>query len=279
MRDGYTVVPGALSQGLLESLRGMSSQRLDQEATEHFKIFKFHGSMLQLDPYEDKTTRRLVTNPKTLAALASLGFPEPKWLSAYLISKPPGGPSLWWHQDWWAWDEDCSFSKVPPQVFVMYYLRDVDERNGALRVIPGSHRHPHPLHRELPPAHSQEMDEAAENGIAQERQPDEVTVRAKAGDAVIGDVRLLHATHPNLGVDRRTCLTLWYLPAFGEMPDAIKSYIVEHPAQPPRGWWSEPSREIPQRLRSLLPTYDGAAAPATYNRVPPPRWPYVRSTT
>jgi hypothetical protein len=279
LRDGYAVVPGALPQALLESLREMSNQRLDQEAAEHFEIFKFHGSMLQLDPFEDETTRHLVTNPRTLTALDDFGFPEPKWLSAYLISKPSGGPSLWWHQDWWAWDQDCSFSKSPPQVFVMYYLRDVDERNGALRVIPGSHRCPHPLHRRLPSAHSQEMNQAAESGVAQEHQPDEITVQAKAGDAVIGDVRLLHATHPNLGVNRRTCLTLWYLPTYGQLPDAIKSYVVEHPAQPPRGWWSESSREIPQCLRSLLPTYDGAALPATYNREPPSHWPDVRSTT
>jgi hypothetical protein len=278
-QDGFSVIPEAISAELLSELRGLCDKRLAEQGQAHFDAFKFHGSMLELDPYLDETTRRLITNQRTIEGLHRIGFRDPKWLSGYQISKPPGGPPLWWHQDWWAWDESCSFDEVPPQIFVMYYLRDVDENNGALRVIPGSHRRPHRLHSVLPPAHSAEMNEAAEEGTAHERQPDEITIRARAGDAVVGDVRLLHATHRNSDSSRRTCLTLWYLPAFRELPESIQAYVVEHPAQPERGWWRDPDTEVPEVLRDLLPVYDGPAEPAQYNREPPLEWAgQVRST-
>lgn len=68
-------------------------------------------------------------------------------------------------------------------------------------------------------------------------------------------------------------MTLWYLPRYLDLPDQIRSYVVEHPALPPRGWWSDGSFDPPPELRDLLPTYDGDAAPASYDRSPPPDWP------
>jgi hypothetical protein len=271
--DGYAVIPGALGDELLAELREYCDDRLDREESAHFDAFRFHGSMLALDPLADVPVRRLVSNPATLAGLRGLGFDAPKWLSAYLISKPPRSPSLWWHQDWWAWDSDVSWEPWPAQMFVMYYLRDVAADDGALRVIPGSHRHPHRLHKELPPAHSEEINRASEDGPAHAFQPGEVTVSVRAGDAVVGDCRVLHSTHPNRTELRRTCLTLWYLPLYSRLPEEIKSYVVDHPALPPRGWWRADDDLVPLGLRSLLPTYEGSAEPADHRRTPPDRWP------
>jgi ectoine hydroxylase-related dioxygenase (phytanoyl-CoA dioxygenase family) len=270
---GYAVLPGMVSASLLADLRRFTDERLDREDEAHFTRFRHHGSMLMLDPLTDDAIRRLVTLPAALRALADLGYPDPRWLSAYLISKPARSPSLWWHQDWWAWDDEVSFAERSPQLFVMYYLCDVHHGNGALRVIPGSHRRAHPLHRKLPEAHAPEIERASPASIAHERQPDEVTVEVRAGDAVVGDVRLLHCTHPNHSSRRRTCLTLWYLPCFQELTDAIKAYVIAHPALPPAGWWEADDPGLPGDLRSLLPVYEGTGRAARYNRRPPDIWP------
>ena len=202
--------------------------------------------------------------------LLPLALDQPKWLSGYVISKPPRSPALWWHQDWWAWDEPESLSASPPQMFVMYYLRDVGPNDGCLRVIPGSHRRRHRLHDELPEAHSEKLRESGVAERAQSRQPDEVAVPVRAGDAVVGDVRLLHGTYANGSDRRRTCFTLWYLPTYDALSERLKSYVVQHPFLPPAGWWRrEPEVEVPERLARLLPTYDGAAPPADYRRTPP----------
>jgi hypothetical protein len=273
LEDGYTVIHDALACELLDELREYTTRRLEAEGGEHFDTFRYHGSMLPLDPIADEPVQRLVANSGTLDRLHELGFDAPKWLSAYLISKPPHSPSLWWHQDWWAWDSAVSWEQWPAQMFVMYYLRDVGPEDGALRVIPGSHRHRHALHDTLPPAHSEAINEASEEGPTHAVQPGEVTVEVQAGDAVIGDCRILHATHPNRSGLRRTCLTVWYLPLFSRLPEEVKSYVVDHPALPPRGWWGEEQELVPATLRSLLPTYDGSARPTSYERQPPSRWP------
>jgi hypothetical protein len=262
-RDGFEVVPGLLDEPTLERLRAYSEARLDAQESEHFERFRFHGSMLALDPVAEPLITDLVARP--LEHLRGSGFAQPRWLSGYLISKPPLSPALWWHQDWWAWDDDVSFADFPPQLFVMYYLTDVDEHNGALRVIPGSHRRLHPLAHALPEAHSPEIEQAP---VAHRAQPDEVTVAVRAGDAVVGDVRLLHATHPNRSRERRTCLTLWYLPAWERLPASIRAYVVNHPSLPPAGWWREADTRVPPPLRALLPRYDGSARPASYRRRP-----------
>ncbi|MEC8595240.1 MAG: phytanoyl-CoA dioxygenase family protein [SAR324 cluster bacterium] len=56
------------------------------------------------------------------------------------ISKPPKSPALFWHQDWWDWNEPSSFTYQMAQVFVMIYLKDTTPQNGCLRVIPGSNK-------------------------------------------------------------------------------------------------------------------------------------------
>jgi|SRR5918911_82325 hypothetical protein len=271
--DGYAVFRNTLSARMLDDLRRYADARLAAEETEHFDRFRFHGSMLAIDATRNEVARRLILWSHTLEMLGRLGLGDVRWLSGYIISKPRKSPSLWWHQDWWAWDEPVSFSPRAAQIFVMYYLRGVDARNGALRVIPGSHRRQHPLHTQLPEAHSAELTCRGAGEEAHATQPDEVTVAVSAGDAVVGDCRLLHATHANGSDQRRTCLTLWYLPDFEKLPDSVRAYVVQHPSLPPAGWWRDDAPSVPPDLRRMLPTYDGDAAPATYNRQPPVAWP------
>jgi hypothetical protein len=270
--DGFVVLPQLLDSRLVADLQDHSDALLareQREQREHFERFRYHGSMLPLD-WREELTAKLVAWPATIQALGELGFSGPRWLSGYVISKPPGSPALWWHQDWWAWREPESFSPTPPQLFVMYYLRDVEPEDGCLRVIPGSHRKRHRLHDVLPEAHGVDLNDSDAAAAAQTTQPDEVPVPVRAGDAVIGDVRLLHATYANDSARRRTCLTLWYLPTYGALSESLQAYVVDHPFLPPKGWWDRPADEFPSPLRDLLPAYDGDAEPARYERTPPP---------
>lgn len=269
--NGFWIHRGALGGALLRELQAWADTWLEAQPTEHFKRFRHHGSMLPLD-YRDPLPQRLISHASTLRALRELGYQDPRWLSGYLISKPPRSPGLWWHQDWWAWDEPASFASDPPQLFVMYYLTDVDERNGCLRVIPGSHRRAHPLHRELPDAHGMEIGRPERASSAHQVREDEVSVGVRAGDAVVGDVRLLHATHPNASDARRSCITVWYLPTYAQLAPPLQAYVQAHPSQPPADWWKDPD-SVPQCLRRLLPIYEGDAEPALYNRTPPVEWP------
>ena len=264
LEDGYCVFRNVLGVGMLRELTRVTDDLLARQSVEEQERFRYQGSNIRLD-YQDPVLARLFSWSAALEALAVLGFREPKWWSAFLLSKPPHAPPLYWHQDWWAWDEPCSGEAIPPQVFLMYYLTDTRPENGCLRVIPGSHRRRLPLHDTLPPAHTDDTYTALLDSPLFARHPEEVDVAVRAGDLVIGDARLLHAAHANRTGERRTCLTLWYLPDYASLPDAIKAVAARKaPLEPPHWWDGDAGKPV----EPLLPYYTGDARPAAWNRVP-----------
>ncbi|HET6384820.1 MAG TPA: phytanoyl-CoA dioxygenase family protein [Armatimonadota bacterium] len=264
LTDGFCLFPRVLDPAMIEELTGVTDQLLAQQTPEEREQVRYQGSSIFI-AYQHPVFARLFTRPEALNALDTLGFPDPKWASAFLLSKPPHAPPLYWHQDWWAWDDPVSAAVIPPQVFLMYYLTDTTPANGCLRVIPGTHRRRIPLHDQLPAAHEPAAQAAGLDSSLFTRHPDEVDIPAQAGDLVIGDARLLHAAHANQTDTRRTCLTLWYLPDYAELPDSIKAYAGRKKPLAPPDWW-EP--EVGKPVERLIPWYSGSAAPAAWNRAP-----------
>ena len=66
--------------------------------------------------------------------------------------------------------------------------------------------------------------------------PDEIDVPIKAGDLLIGDSRLLHATHANASDQRRTVLTLWYQTDLRSLPEKIQAQMVAKTQKIPADW-------------------------------------------
>lgn len=188
--------------------------------------------------------------------MADLSFRDPTFTDGYIISKPPESPRLFWHYDWFAWNHPSAYAAEPPQVFLMYYLVDTTVVNGCLRVLPGSHRHHHPIHEKIDNPHSQELS-SAENldDPAFSIQPDERDVPVRAGDLVIGDARLLHAAHANESDQWRPVITLWFQPDFSRLAPPIKAQMVKKTQRIPDDW--PPSAR--QKTLALHPSYDGDA--------------------
>ncbi|MDE0555181.1 MAG: phytanoyl-CoA dioxygenase family protein, partial [Candidatus Poribacteria bacterium] len=152
--DGYCVVENVLKEKMLARLRTGTDELLDRQTEDERAAHRSSGSMISV--YMHPLFAELVAYPRALQALEALGFLRPKWSSGYVISKPPQSPPLFWHQDWWGWDDPCSYTALPQQLFLMYYLVDTTPDNGCLRVIGGSHLNRHPLHDILPSAHGEE---------------------------------------------------------------------------------------------------------------------------
>ncbi len=190
-------------QEILSSVRAASNGLLDAQPAAHFAEQKSTGSMVSV--YDDKFFARLVAYRPALAILSDLGFENPTWSSGFIISKPPHSPPLFWHQDWWGWNDSCSYEAPPQQLFLMYYLVDTDRHNGCLRVIAGSHRNRHALHDEVKEAHTDNVRSLTDpEHPAYQSVEGEQDVPVRAGDLVIGDSRLLHAAHGNMSEERRT---------------------------------------------------------------------------
>ena len=253
---GYCRFGGVLSADLLRRLKEVTDRVLGEQDEEGAKRARATGSMISV--MSDPLFADLIAHPGALEALASLGYPQPTFSDGYVISKPPHGPPLFWHYDWFAWEDPSAFERTPQQLFLMYYLVDTTPENGCLRVIPGSHVTHNPLHNLLDAPHSAALSEAKDvNRPEFSSRPDEVDVSVKAGDLLVGDARLLHAAHGNGSEERRTLLTLWYQPDFAALPERIQAQVVKKTQHPPEGW----PQEAVDKVTPLLPRYQGEAEP------------------
>ena len=147
----------------------------------------------------------------------------------------------------------------------MYYLTDTRRENGCLRVIPGSHRRRIPLHDELPAAHTNDTYLANQEGPLFDIYPEEIDVPVRAGDAVIGDARVLHAAHGNNSQFRRSCLTLWYVPDFAALSEPLQAASSRRQSLEPPHWWEG---DAGRAVEPLISWYNGSAEPTRWNRNP-----------
>ena len=263
IEDGFCTVENVLDTDLLTRLRQTTDLLLDAEGEEIRTGQRSTGSMIDVGVHP--LFAELVAHPPARTALEALGFLRPRWMSGYVISKPPHTPALFWHQDWWGWNDPSSYTPLPQQLFLMYYLVDTTPHNGCLRLLRGSHLKRHQMHDTVPDAHTDDLrrmtdpDHPAYQSIAEE-----VNVPVSAGDLVIGDSRLLHSAHANKSDQRRTVITLWYFPYFDLLSDGLRAAIAR-----PREWsgWDDEAKD---RTAEFVPRYEGQAEPVAWNREPGP---------
>ena len=270
IRDGFCVFEQVLDPDTVARLNAMSEWTLAQVDAAHFADNRARGSIIPYWTYPHPAFTELLVHPGALAVFGRLGFDRPKVWSGFVISKPPHSPPLHWHQDGLLWGHPISYTDQPQQFFLMYYLVDTSRDNGCLRLVPGSHRKRHPLHDQDPRAtrdHDVILDVVLDHPAFQHAEG-EIDVPVRAGDVVIGDARLLHSAHGNRSAGRRTVLTIWYWPAYDDLPGAVQAYVVDHIARSPE-WcdWVEHTQSI---TRPLIPVYYGDAEPPASCTAPGP---------
>ena len=228
-KDGFYLFEDILEPELVARLSSLSDAILSQQNKGHFEQQRATGSMVLITwemAYEHAVLAEMIAQPRMLAALAELGFDEPKFGHGRIISKPPHSPPLFWHEDGRFWNDPVSYTPQPIQVFLMYYLTDTTPENGCLRVIPGSHRKRHPLHDQASERHTDDLRTYTDpNCIQFQHAEGEIDVPLKAGDLVVGYATLFHASHRNGSDGRRTCLTMWYYPDFNNLPERTRATV------------------------------------------------------
>ncbi|MEE2754441.1 MAG: phytanoyl-CoA dioxygenase family protein [Candidatus Latescibacterota bacterium] len=272
INEGFCVFEAILGADMVSRFARASNQLLDAQDPEHFELQKSTGSMVCV--WDDPFFSELIGWGPALDSLSALGFDRPTFSTGFVISKPPGSPPLFWHQDWWGWNHPHSYTPEPQQIFFMYYLIDTTPENGCLRLIPGSHLKRHAMHDDFPEAHTDDIRRAKDlSNPVFLNQPDEVNVCVKAGDLVMGDSRLLHSARANTSGQRRTVITLWYHPIFYQLPESMQALLgsSEKGAAKRIEAWPEDAQS---RVRNLISTYKGDAEPLVWNRTPGPQLKY-----
>jgi hypothetical protein len=260
-RDGFVFLKGFLEPRETAAIR---------MAVESLRLSPSHGGCTRpnntLQPLRwDQPIVQMVIGSELRRQILGLavGAGDLRWISGYISTKEPQSPPLWWHQDWWCWDHPVSFRRQAAQVAVLCYLTQADRHNGALRILPCSHRASTPIHAILPEAHGR-----VAGGLEPEHQAmsdidGQLTVRVQAGDAIAIDYRLLHGTHANTSNSRRDCILLSFTPSWCQLPDDIQGHLIDHPAQPTEN-------EMPGNpMQRLLPHFSGVRRSLILNRNAP----------
>src|SRR2546426_1906517 len=144
-RDGFLLFPGLFSKAEIAVLRAETARLASVEADSVIRertggvrsIFRVHE--------DDGATRSaafraLVRTPRVLAPTRqALGTDEVYVYHTKINTKPAIEGTVWmWHQDYGSWQRDgCP---RPDMATFAVMLTDSVEMNGALYVLPGSHR-------------------------------------------------------------------------------------------------------------------------------------------
>jgi len=147
--DGYVLVEDAVTGPLLEELRALTYGMIERSraVTENDAVF-------DLDEGHSKDSPRLtrikqphvhmpaffevLRSPKVRAVLEALLGPAVRLQTSKLNTKAPGGgAAVEWHQDW------AFYPHTNDDVLAIgLMLEDVEEANGPLQVVPGTHEGP-----------------------------------------------------------------------------------------------------------------------------------------
>lgn len=194
------------------------------------------------------------------AKVARLAAPYRKLGSCFLSKSPGDQGEMPIHQDWTVVDESRYASLT-----VWVPLCDVNEHNGAMRVLDGSHRFSGALRAPtLPDAFAE-----AKPLMAPHLKP----VPMKAGEAIIFSQALLHSSPPNRSEASRDVVTFGFVPEgaglfyyFSDQPGRVERYAV------PDTFFADYNTDIGTRpaTGTLVETFDyevPAVTAADYRRM------------
>ncbi|CAL8305588.1 unnamed protein product [Arctogadus glacialis] len=220
-QQGYISGLPVLSPAELSDARQAFSD-LEEEFGKEYTQYSLHNVHLQY-----QWVMALAKNPRLLEAIKSVVGPDVLLLDSRFICKYPTSgagaattdqadgtvpedqlPYVAWHQDMRYWGIDAG-----PVLSVWLALDDSLEDNGALKVIPGTHRSgmlPHELakrHGNMLSVNQEIPEHLVDSGKA-------VLCPLLAGQMYIHDGFLVHASDPNMSQRRRCGLVIRYVPPF-----------------------------------------------------------------
>lgn len=218
-REGYLLLEDAIAPDMLSKLQ----QDFEQWKEESRQYTDAYGTSydgrprFSLEPGHsaDKPALRRIASPveisenylaamrdnRALDALQDLIGPNIKFENAKINSKQPGAATtVKYHQDF-AFEAHSNDDMVT----VLFFIDDVTEDNGPLKVVPGSHTGPIYEHW-----HNGVFTGAVSEAVDKDIREQAVPCFGKAGSACLMHTRVVHGSEPNLSGGPRTLFICSY---------------------------------------------------------------------
>ncbi len=240
--NGYVTVANVFPAEQMAELRQVTDEFVEKsrQATQHTEDFDLEPGHTPQNPrlrrlkrpeQQHPTYDRVFRDARVLDMVAQLVGPSVRHFGGKLNMKSAGfGSAVEWHQDhaFCARTNDDVLAVGVP-------LDDMDQENGCLLVVPGSHKGP---------IYSHYQDDIFVGAVSEPNfspQP-VVPVELKAGDISIHHGRLLHASKPNTNPTRSRRLYLpqycaadaWPIKSFPTDMDTFNADMIrgDAPAEP-----------------------------------------------
>ena len=175
------------------------------------------SSIRAFAPDRDAFLASVAADPRLVGwAEELLASPVTCFGMTYMVKEAMVGPEALWHQDGYPWQQQMGITDA---VTLWIALDDVNEANGALRVIRGSHVRPaQPLVPAATPEDGGYFGAGIDPGPFD---PADVDVLVLAtGDVSAHHPCLIHGSGPNTSSEDRRALVLRYRPSAGGGRDA-----------------------------------------------------------
>lgn len=223
--DGFAIVPDVIDDGLVSRLAArIDAVRIQDNSENVANNSGTYGLRNLIDVLPE--TAELICHPRVVQLVSEIIGPHAFMTRSTLFDKTAGANwGVFWHQDlsiavqnkeevpgFTAWTRKAGVPCVQPPIDLMrdilavrIHLDDCDASNGALRVLPGTHR----------------MDRLSTSQVEeQQRSIPEVVCQVPAGGAVLMRPLLLHASSPMERSGSRRVIHLEF--ANFELPDGLE---------------------------------------------------------
>lgn len=202
-RDGFLIVPNGCSEDLREAYNShiytvRAAEEIEDWAKPHQgKIIKDKDrfALRVFNPHlHDGFSLQMMKLPLVRGALAQLLGDEAVGIQSMYFYKAPGTPGQAAHQDYY-------YIKNEPNTLTAAWIamEDVDEENGCLWVIPGSHKNGLLSHGKVKDSSEHESWTGETEGADLSKQ---IPVVMKAGDVVLFHNLLIHSSGKNRSTNR-----------------------------------------------------------------------------
>jgi non-haem Fe2+, alpha-ketoglutarate-dependent halogenase len=150
----------------------------------------------------------LVRHPRILDAVEDLIGPDILcWGTSFFIKEPRNPGFVSWHQDSTYWGLD------PADVVTAWVaLSDSNSANGAMRVLPGSHKLEQVPHRDT--FRPENLLSRGQEIMVDVDERQAVMLELAAGEMSLHHVRLIHGSDPNPSDTRRVGFAIRYIPTY-----------------------------------------------------------------
>jgi non-heme Fe2+,alpha-ketoglutarate-dependent halogenase len=150
----------------------------------------------------------LIRHPRILDAVEDLIGPDILcWGSSFFIKEPRNPGFVSWHQDSTYWGLD------PADVVTAWVaFSDSNSANGAMRVVPGTHRMDQVPHRDT--FRPENLLSRGQEIMVDVDEREAAMLELAAGEMSLHHVRLIHGSDPNPSGDRRIGFAIRYVPTY-----------------------------------------------------------------